>query len=356
LECWQYRAICSAIELKNLNNDKFKEKYKPQNGNIHYYNDLWNRLIKKKVEFTYSDHNASSVSIVGNFKDENKNVVTYSMTKDDNDKWKIFLLLKPGTYEYNFLINDKKSTENIIKTVDDKSVLPILGDMKNIKISGTKYSTFILGGAGIGKTTLVKEILTEQYKLKSSVRKTPISIFIDGYKNFLRKLAKKKNIIFFLDEIHLESEISPYALMLDPLQDGSIYKNIENKKILYFFASSAYRTKEEFEQTAIKSNNIAMRDFATRIGHWVILPDLFQIPEQKYILAHFIAKDKDYKDSYLPRIASMVMINADLDSSRKIEQYIEEFNNEEDWENFVKKIEKYTKEKYIRGSIKCLFD
>lgn len=58
---------------------------------------------EKEVVFEFEDDEATKVSVVGTFNDWNKE--TSPMTKDGNI-WKCSLNLKPGKYEYQFVVND----------------------------------------------------------------------------------------------------------------------------------------------------------------------------------------------------------------------------------------------------------
>ncbi|MDP8313452.1 MAG: hypothetical protein RAP70_00055 [Candidatus Celaenobacter antarcticus] len=315
LEYWQYKAISAANKLMNLDETSFDKEYKPvkDKGLFHYYNSLWSRIFGK----------------------DNIGGITH--------------------------LPDKKKV------------------MNNKKLPGTKYSCFIMGGSGIGKTGLVEKVLREEYSLKGAMRITPMDLKIFGCYYLLKKITKSNNIIVFLDEIHINTGISPYAFMLDPLQDDFKYEVIEeleekkggnkkekdktenneekDKKILYIFASSAYKTKDEFKRKAIESNDIAMYDFATRIGHWVVLPDLFQMPEQKHILGYFIGKKTKYNFNYkqLQSIAALITINASLKSSREIEYEINRIDSFENINEEINKWEEEIKKRYLRGTIENLF-
>lgn len=54
------------------------------------------------VTFEYADPKATSVSVVGDFNDWNKDV---SVMKNENGVWKCSMSLKPGRHEYKFVIN-----------------------------------------------------------------------------------------------------------------------------------------------------------------------------------------------------------------------------------------------------------
>lgn len=256
LECWHYRAIRSAIDMKKgllkIKNYRVKPVVKLK---LYFFRNLWKNRIERELD---------------NFEE----------------------------------IKDKVKN--------------------NKKLPGTLYSIFILGGAGIGKTTIVKEVLKELYGAKEGV----IRLIPPDIKNFthLFKILNKykgKFIIFFFDEIHLDSkggQISPYTLMLDPLQEGCLAGSSLPGQILYIFASSAFKFEEEFKRAAREAGDIAMRDFATRIRHWIKLPDLWQIPEQKFILGYSMTKVNNMKR----KIASLVTINAELKNVRSIERAVKD--------------------------------
>ena len=55
------------------------------------------------VEFEFEDADAKKVSVVGNFNDWNKDTNTMKL---ENGIWKCSVSLKPGKYEYQFVVND----------------------------------------------------------------------------------------------------------------------------------------------------------------------------------------------------------------------------------------------------------
>ena len=57
----------------------------------------------KSVDFQFADAKATSVAIVGDFNDWNKDK---SPMKLENGTWKVALSLKPGRHEYKFVVNN----------------------------------------------------------------------------------------------------------------------------------------------------------------------------------------------------------------------------------------------------------
>lgn len=212
-------------------------------------------------------------------------------------------------------------------------------DLKNLP--GSLYSIFILGGEGVGKTTLVRSVFKELFGAEEEVQQynpfdidTPLKLLdiLDKYKT--------KFVIFFLDEMHFTDNI--YALMLGPLQERRVSGKKLEGKIMYVFASSAFRNKDEFIRMARERALIPMRDFASRIGHWIELPDIWQVPEQKYILAYYLSKAKLI--STKKKHAALITINPKLREARSIERALHN----------VRLIEESVK--YIRGDVASLFE
>ncbi len=61
------------------------------------------RRTKDGVEFTYINPNAQSVSIAGSF--NNWNTRANAMTKDKDGRWKASVSLRPGKYQYKFVVD-----------------------------------------------------------------------------------------------------------------------------------------------------------------------------------------------------------------------------------------------------------
>jgi 1,4-alpha-glucan branching enzyme len=61
------------------------------------------KIQTKNVQFEFLAPNAQEVYLVGNFNDWD--VGANRMKKDKNGVWKATLLLKPGRYEYRFLVD-----------------------------------------------------------------------------------------------------------------------------------------------------------------------------------------------------------------------------------------------------------
>jgi hypothetical protein len=224
-------------------------------------------------------------------------------------------------------------------------------------------SVMILGGAGMGKTKLVESWYkhntkneNEEEKLCSFVPLTPMnlpsnladvlqgnacgdSIMLQKARSYVEKyeetvkptlVANKgsvkhvalQHLVVFVDEIHIEDNGNPFAKLLIPLEDGIgfVYRTNEGREskhqvVRFVFATSKYSTKEEFIAASIATNNTPMRDFATRIGHWIELPPLTTMPEQRAVLSRLkydvekgkakeIAKGKGMSDSDAEKVAS----------------------------------------------------
>lgn len=71
------------------------------------------------VTFEHADPKATSVSVVGDFNDWNKDT---TVMKNENGVWKCNVSLKPGRHEYKFVINqtDWISDPKAKETVADK--------------------------------------------------------------------------------------------------------------------------------------------------------------------------------------------------------------------------------------------
>ncbi len=214
---------------------------------------------------------------------------------------------------------------------DSKTVIPwffytkeylgeLLIELKNKVSSGEKIpmlSAFFMGGAGSGKTTIVQKIpeLADQDPNKVAFqRATSMQLELNNLsiKNTLSKLleniedppsskiiipttrefrpSKVKIIHMFWDEVHAPvGGASAYRLFLDLLQekeiDGEKLEKIIKKKrgvlLLITFASSKFRDLNDFRKTWKNLNDIPMRDFETRIQHWIELPELWQVPLYK---------------------------------------------------------------------------
>ncbi len=160
-------------------------------------------------------------------------------------------------------------------------------------------SIMIVGGAGLGKTRMVAEL----YSKTPMVELTPLDLKdpwhpTDGFDKLnkmychynhrtngrvcparpkTKPVAAPEYAKVFLDEIHLEGHLSPFAFMLRPLTEEleglpcarpscckHYWRKRKNDKVrlCFIFASSAYGSKEEFLSKARAQNNVAMRDFA----------------------------------------------------------------------------------------------
>jgi Cdc6-like AAA superfamily ATPase len=191
---------------------------------------------------------------------------------------------------------------------------------------GTRYSLFILGGAGVGKTTFVEKIIGRIIETEPK-RFTPVDLH--GIKSWLlERNEEQKCSVLFVDEAHIPSPpTSIFSLMLDPLQEGEIEGTVIKCPVLYVFASSAYKNMEEFLSTAKKiarDGNTSMLDFSTRIGKWITLPQLWQIPKQKYWISFGYASKKVKKEEAAKEIAKTVTLSLDIRNTRDIERKVDE--------------------------------
>lgn len=290
----------------------------------------------------------------------------------------------------SFVDSDKKWCQAIADCLEGR--LPGPDALQNEKdIEPTQHSVVILGGAGLGKTALVKarypdkievpaqqttaanqpdngmdalysasakaelaeelESLTrarykryhpgakgadgkvEWFNISNILQVTPLQLpdFVDAsvfdpcQRFLLRneggwvdKSGAKKQFAFlvlFVDELHLETPAGTYGKLLIPLQDGIRVGRAE-KPVHFVFASSKFRSKEEFLAEAATRNDPAMRDFATRVGHWIELPALTTLPEQRAVLCHAYGKDDSGKiDAYL---------NLEHTSARTLERFLKQ--------------------------------
>jgi hypothetical protein len=207
---------------------------------------------------------------------------------------------------------------------------------------GGKYSLFILGGAGVGKTTFVEKIISELINAEFK-RYTPINK--DGIENWLLSVEKtegeNKVLVLFVDEVHIPHFPSIFSFMLDPLQEGEISGKEIPYPVFYVFASSAYRNMEEFlfiSRKKAEDGDTSMLDFSTRIGKWITLPELWQIPKQKYWVAFKYAlkelqEEKEGVDESLlqpqaEEIAKAVALSFDVRNTRDIERKVKEIFGE----------------------------
>ncbi|MDD2229500.1 MAG: hypothetical protein PHY48_08825 [Candidatus Cloacimonetes bacterium] len=203
------------------------------------------------------------------------------------------------------------------------------------RIKGTEQSVFLLGGAGFGKTELLKQIYTHkddapvteertsseanqdvntssQSIPAKMIQLTPLSFvktcdFSNTLKEYTSDLVYHHKCVIFIDELHIETQPSIYALLLVPLGEGVKNSRSDAKPIIpicgldepydkcewidnnelnihFVFASSRYQTKRVFLEEAFITKNTAMRDFSTRVQHWIELPGFHLVPEQKLAL------------------------------------------------------------------------
>lgn len=69
-----------------------------------------------EVEFELEDSEATKVSLVGSFNDWNKSA---NPMKKENGVWKCTVSMKPGKYEYQFVVNE---TDWVVDPKSDNSV------------------------------------------------------------------------------------------------------------------------------------------------------------------------------------------------------------------------------------------
>ncbi len=85
---------------------------------------------ESEVDFELEDAEATKVSIVGTFNNWDKNA---NPMKKENDVWKCTLKLKPGKYEYQFVVNetdwilDPKSGKNVDNKYEGKNSIIEVG-------------------------------------------------------------------------------------------------------------------------------------------------------------------------------------------------------------------------------------
>jgi hypothetical protein len=227
---------------------------------------------------------------------------------------------------------DGNSNKSWLPTITNKS-----GSRYLLETQSKGDSVVILGGAGLGKTKLVeswyeyeyekgkttlchitpmglpdnlKEVLSGTADSSGICQKLKDAIsYLDRIQDTM-KVQRARNtcgfphLVLFVDELHIDDAGKTFAKLLIPLEDGikrKLKKLDEDKQFVRFvFATSKYATKAEFLSTAIATGNTPMRDFATRIGHWIELPPLTTMPEQRAILCHInIRKEHDVIGKYL---------------------------------------------------------
>lgn len=271
-------------------------------------------LLCQRLCFLLDCWQYKSISISLEYRDST--IVKYENNKRIDNPKKYYVEHRKIAYDKSFFDNlkDREQGKKFEEILMDKIDKPM----------------FLLGGAGIGKTSLVEKFipafLEEKCNLEvTTIRVIPIEIQTPRELYIKIKNYNKKTLILFFDEMHLSSSLSPFALMLDPLQERYLAgKPLGEIKIKYIFASSAFQTKEEFLAFAKKNVNIAMRDFATRIHYWIQLPELWQKPEQKFILAYHLLQGKgSIGEEERKKLAAFITIDAESKSSREINRKIE---------------------------------
>jgi len=70
---------------------------------------MFGSLRRMNAEFLISAPNAKRVAVTGDFKKWNKNGIP--MKRDKNGNWKVSVALKPGRYEYKFIVDDIWQTD-----------------------------------------------------------------------------------------------------------------------------------------------------------------------------------------------------------------------------------------------------
>lgn len=283
-----------------------------------YYADLLTHATHKfhKIgNFWYSDIVFSKVEDIEKEKKSFANKCEFEETMDR---------------EINGLNEDEREKEKkrVLESFDISQCDEVWDNKKRIK--GIEHSVLLLGGAGFGKTELLKQIYTQdetdsvpKSPKKDTKRKrnsipakiiqlTPLSFvktrnFSDTLAVYESKVKHHHKCVVFIDELHIETQPSIYALLLVPLGEGVKNETSDGKQIIpdcdllntykkcawkennelnihFVFASSRFQTKREFLEEAFISKNTAMRDFATRVKHWVELPGFSMAPEQKLAL------------------------------------------------------------------------
>jgi len=306
LECWYHKSILSA-EFLSKNAAKLKKGI---------------NLLDSKEVGQISKHKQQK---------DNNLIKPYQI----NDKVYYSTLLN------RFTFGEKKAKElsliNFLKEIKKKIKKKI---EKGSKLPGSQYSVFILGGAGSGKSSLIKESLpklfTERLNIQCGcIRITPLDIQTRREK-MLKKIEDKylelendkkgRLLILFIDEIHIPSSPSPFAALLDALEENRLFgkylgdkQNKVSWNILYVFASSAYSNKEEFNSIARNKRDVAMRDFATRVKYWIKLPELWQIPTQKFIISYLREECK--------RLSAAITVDGDIKTVRQLNQQLDLLKN-----------------------------
>ena len=93
---------------KNTSNKKDKTRKKSRvQGTIK--RSLSNKSLKKEIEFSFYAPLASSVEVAGTFNGWNPSV--FRLKRYDEGTWKGSFALKPGRYEYRFLIDGRWENE-----------------------------------------------------------------------------------------------------------------------------------------------------------------------------------------------------------------------------------------------------
>jgi len=156
--------------------------------------------------------------------------------------------------------------------------------------SGTKHSVMLLGGGGIGKTELMRQLYGIKEGNSRFMHLTPVTLQDTRWEErFKACRADTQYCVMFVDELHLPTSPSVFAQMLVPLQNGVDFKPLRARKpkrarVQYVFATSRWRTRQEFEASAYRDHDVPMRDFATRIGQWFEFPGLNTMPEQRLVV------------------------------------------------------------------------
>lgn len=175
-------------------------------------------------------------------------------------------------------------------------------DGLKVKLNEKAVGIAILGPPGTGKSTMVEiisNILGFKHYRKADIVSVPVQYItsldalVKVFKNGNGGNANKPKILLF-DEFHSQLPFNQYSFFLSPLEEGILpvpgKSTIELKNHIFIFATSAYRTKDEFLSEAVRSNNYPMRDFSTRISAWLELPSYFCLPHDTVILLKELAK------------------------------------------------------------------
>jgi hypothetical protein len=190
------------------------------------------------------------------------------------------------------------------------------------KTKNQRVVTMILGGSGIGKTSIVKSICQR-------IGSETISL-ADFEERMLQKLSSQEEVERFLsckdlkgvgkrfprfiDEFHARVNYNQYTAVHYVLSEG--------RNALPFFASSNYLCAEEFKQIAAKNAHeiTHMVDFATRVANWIELPNLEYCSVHRTLVFMANRKRPDKTMTFNKRELAFVALNfRDWKNSRDLQ-------------------------------------